>query len=70
MKIPKHVLHYTGDTSRQFKQKKRYHARMIDRMVESFCFGMAYSPARNSLTKLRRIVKNIRTQLKVENWGN
>jgi hypothetical protein len=70
IKIPRRILQQEGVTAREWKQDKRHQARLLERMAREFCFGMAFSPAKGSLTSLRQVIKNIRASLTVKSWGN
>lgn len=69
-KIPRRILKTAGMTTRQWKQHKRYQARLLERAANAFSFASAYAPVKAMPEQLRKLVRKIRESLKVRNWGN
>ncbi len=68
--IPRRILRYAGMTAREWKQQKRYEARLLERALDKFSLASAFTPASKYVDKLRVLVRELRKSLKVSNWGN
>lgn len=71
MKIPAHVAKNAKcENNRQWKSKKRWEARELERRLNDLSMGCAYFPRGfEDVEVIRRALSRIIDDLSVKNWG-